>query len=148
MADITTDVLIVGTGPAGSATAALLSTYGVANIAINRYSWLANSPRAHITNQRTMEVLRDLGREVEDEAYLFATDKDLMGNNVFCESLTGEELGRMQSWGNNPASQAAHLIASPTRMNDLPQTFMEPLLFKTACSRRMPMGSQPRSWTG
>jgi len=140
MADITTDVLIVGTGPAGSATAALLSTYGVANIAINRYSWLANSPRAHITNQRTMEVLRDLGREVEDEAYLFATDKDLMGNNVFCESLTGEELGRMQSWGNNPASQAAHLIASPTRMNDLPQTFMEPLLFKTACSR----GTQAR----
>jgi 2,4-dichlorophenol 6-monooxygenase len=140
VADITTDVLIVGTGPAGSATAALLSTYGVANMAINRYRWLANSPRAHITNQRTMEVLRDLGREVEDEAYLFATDKDLMGNNVFCESLTGEELGRMQSWGNSPASQAAHLIASPTRMNDLPQTFMEPLLFKTACSR----GTQAR----
>ena len=140
MADITTDVLIVGTGPAGSATAALLSTYGVANMAINRYRWLADSPRAHITNQRTMEVLRDLGREVEDEAYLFATDKDLMGNNVFCESLAGEELGRMQSWGNSPASQAAHLIASPTRMNDLPQTFMEPLLFKTACSR----GTQAR----
>ncbi len=140
MADITTDVLIVGTGPAGSATAALLSTYGIANMAINRYRWLANSPRAHITNQRTMEVLRDLGREVEDEAYLFATDKDLMGNNVFCESLAGEELGRMQSWGNSPASQAAHLIASPTRMNDLPQTFMEPLLFKTACSR----GTQAR----
>jgi 2,4-dichlorophenol 6-monooxygenase len=140
MADITTDVLIVGTGPAGSATAALLSTYGVANMAINRYRWLANSPRAHITNQRTMEVLRDLGREVEDEAYLFATGKELMGNNVFCESLTGEELGRMQSWGNSPASQAAHLIASPTAMNDLPQTFMEPLLFKTACSR----GTQAR----
>ena len=50
MADITTDVLIVGTGPAGSATAALLSTYGVENMAINRYLWLANSPRAHITN--------------------------------------------------------------------------------------------------
>ena len=67
MADITTDVLIIGTGPAGSATAALLSTYGVENMVINRYRWLANTPRAHITNQRTMEVLRDLGREVEDE---------------------------------------------------------------------------------
>jgi 2,4-dichlorophenol 6-monooxygenase len=87
-----------------------------------------------------MEVLRDLGHEVEAEVYLFATDKELMGNNVFCESLAGEELGRMQSWGNSPASQAAHLIASPTRMNDLPQTFMEPLLFKTACSR----GTQAR----
>ncbi|MBP6736758.1 MAG: FAD-dependent monooxygenase, partial [Rhodobacteraceae bacterium] len=36
MADITTDVLIIGTGPAGSATAALLSTYGIANMAVNR----------------------------------------------------------------------------------------------------------------
>ncbi len=61
MADIETDVLIVGTGPAGSATAALLSSYGVANMVVNRYRWLADTPRAHITNQRAMEVLRDLG---------------------------------------------------------------------------------------
>ncbi len=135
MADITTDVLIIGTGPAGSATAALLSSYGVENLLINRYRWLANTPRAHITNQRTMEVLRDLGREVEDEAYGFATHQDLMGENIFCESLAGEEIGRMKSWGNHPLSRAEHELSSPTKMNDLPQTFMEPLLFKTACSR-------------
>ncbi len=143
MADISTDVLIIGTGPAGSATAALLSTYGIANVAVNRYRWLANTPRAHITNQRTMEVLRDLGRNVEDEAYMFATHQELMGNNVFCESLAGEEIGRMQSWGNAPYSQAEHRVSSPTMMNDLPQTFMEPLLFKTACSR----GTQARMST-
>lgn len=135
MADITTDVLIIGTGPAGSATAALLSTYGIENMVINKFSWLARTPRAHITNQRTMEVLRDLGREVEDEAYLFAADQELMGENVFCESLAGEEIGRMKSWGTHPLSKAEHLLSSPTFMNDLPQTFMEPLLFKTACAR-------------
>jgi 2,4-dichlorophenol 6-monooxygenase len=140
MADITTDVLIIGTGPAGSATAALLSSYGIENMAVNRYRWLANTPRAHITNQRTMEVLRDLGQEVEDEAYMFAAHQDLMGENVFCESLAGEEIGRMKSWGNHPMSKAEHLLSSPTMMNDLPQTFMEPLLFKTACSR----GTQAR----
>jgi 2,4-dichlorophenol 6-monooxygenase len=140
MADIETDVLIVGTGPAGSATAALLSSYGIANMAINRYRWLANSPRAHITNQRTMEVLRDLGPEVEAEAYMHATPNDLMGNNVFCTSLAGEELGRLPTWGTHPLSAAEHLLSSPCRMNDLPQTFMEPLLFKTACSR----GTQAR----
>ncbi len=143
MADITTEVLVIGTGPAGSASAALLATYGVEVMVVNRYRWLANTPRAHITNQRTMEVLRDLGREVEDEAYLHATPQELMGNNVFCESLAGEELGRMQSWGTAPASKAAHLLASPTFMNDLPQTFMEPLLFKTACAR----GAQARMST-
>ena len=66
MADINTDVLIIGTGPAGSSMAALLSTYGVENMVINRYRWLANTPRAHITNQRTMEVLRDLFKHEAD----------------------------------------------------------------------------------
>ena len=140
MADISTGVLIIGTGPAGSSMAALLSTYGVENMVINRYRWLANTPRAHITNQRTMEVLRDLGRDVEDEAYMHATQKELMGENVFCTSLSGEEIGRLKTWGTHPNSAAEHLLSSPTFMNDLPQTFMEPLLFKTACSR----GTQAR----
>ncbi|AZN73022.1 2,4-dichlorophenol 6-monooxygenase [Georhizobium profundi] len=143
MADIRTDVLVIGTGPAGSATAALLSTYGVENMVVNRYRWLANTPRAHITNQRTMEVLRDLGREVEAEAYLHCTEQELMGENIFCESLAGEEIGRMKSWGNHPLSRAEHQLSSPCMMNDLPQTYMEPILFKTACSR----GTQPRMST-
>ena len=143
MTDIKTDVLIVGTGPAGSSTAALLSSYGINNVLINNYSWLAGTPRAHITNQRTMEVLRDLGKEVEAEAYLHATEQDLMGENIFCTSLAGEELGRMKSWGKHPNSRAEHLLSSPSFMNDLPQTFMEPLLYKTACSR----GTQSRMST-
>ncbi len=143
MAEIETDVLIIGTGPAGSATAALLSSYGIENMAVNRYRWLANTPRAHITNQRTMEVLRDLGPEVEAEAYMHAAEQDLMGENVFCESLAGEEIGRMKSWGKHPLSRAEHHLSSPCRMNDLPQTFMEPILFQTACKR----GTQARMST-
>ena len=49
----------------------------------------------------------------------------------------------MQSWGTSPESKAEHLRSSPCEMNDLPQTFMEPILFKTACSR----GAQPRMST-
>ncbi|WLR97145.1 FAD-dependent oxidoreductase [Shinella sumterensis] len=143
MADIETDVLIIGTGPAGSATAALLASYGVENMAINRYRWLANTPRAHITNQRTMEVLRDLGREVEAEGYLHASPQEIMGENVFCTAIAGEELGRLKTWGTHPTSKAEHLLSSPSEMNDLPQTFMEPLLFKTACAR----GTQARMST-
>ncbi|EHS51141.1 monooxygenase FAD-binding protein [Rhizobium sp. PDO1-076] len=143
MADITTDILIIGTGPAGSATAALLSSYGIENMVINRYRWLASTPRAHITNQRTMEVLRDLGRDVEEDGYTRATEQDLMGENVFCTAIDGEEIGRMKSWGTHPLSRAEHLLSSPCHMNDLPQTFMEPLLFTTACSR----GTQARMST-
>ena len=130
---IETDVLVVGSGPAGSSTAALLSTYGVDNVLVTKYRWLADTPRAHITNQRAMEVLRDLG--LEEQAMLYATPNHLMGNNVFCTSLAGEELGRMRSWGSDPYSQARHRIASPTTMVDLPQTFLEPILFSAACAR-------------
>ncbi len=140
MADIATDVLIIGSGPAGLTTAAQLSSLGISNMLVNRYRWLSNTPRAHITNQRSMEVFRDLGPELEAECYLYATGQDLMGENVFCVSLAGEELGRMKSWGNHPESRAEHRLSSPCHMNDLPQTLLEPLLMKTACGR----GTQAR----
>src|SRR5258707_15809629 len=60
---IETDVLIIGSGPAGGSAALFLSTYGVKNVVLTKYRWTANTPRAHITNQRTMEVLRDTRAE-------------------------------------------------------------------------------------
>ena len=41
---------------------------------------------------------------------LYATPQRLMGHNVFCTSLAGEELGRVQTWGNEPRSFARHRI--------------------------------------
>ena len=54
-------VLIVGSGPAGSSAALFLSELGGPNIMITKYRWTANTPRAHITNQRTMEIFRQCG---------------------------------------------------------------------------------------
>lgn len=133
METVETDVLIVGSGPAGASAALALSTYGVPNIVVTRHGRLADTPRAHITNQRTMEVLRDLG--VEEEVVARATPQHLMGNTVFCTSLAGEELGRLRAWGNDPLVQAAHELASPSRMCDMPQHRMEPVLVEAAVAR-------------
>ena len=100
---IETDVLIIGSGPAGSTAALLLSTYGINNIVVTKYRWLAETPRAHITNQRAMEMFRDMG--VEEDVKRLAVPQEWMGNNVFCTSLAGEELGRIQTWGTHPDAQ-------------------------------------------
>ena len=130
---VTTDVLIVGSGPAGASAALFLSTHGIANIMITKYRWTANTPRAHITNQRTMEILRDVG--VEDEVLAQATPHDKMGDTVYCESLAGEEIGRRPTWGFRPDRRADYELASPSMPCDLPQTLMEPILLENATKR-------------
>src|SRR5690606_35286654 len=86
---VETDVLIVGAGPSGSAMALALATYGVPNIMITKYRWTANTPRAHITNQRAMEFFRDMG--IESEVQAVATPHEMIGDTVFCSSIAGEE---------------------------------------------------------
>src|SRR5947207_7841208 len=130
---IETDVLIVGSGPAGATSAALLGMYGVKHILVTKYGWLADTPRAHITNQRAMEVLRDLG--LEDKALAQATKQNLMANNVFCQSLAGEELGRLYSWGNHPTRRADYELARPDRIWGLPQNLLEPILLEAGGQR-------------
>ncbi|MFI2203295.1 FAD-dependent oxidoreductase [Streptomyces sp. NPDC020192] len=128
-----TDVLVVGSGPAGGSAALALATYGIRTLLVTKYGWLANTPRAHITNQRTMEVLRDLG--VESEALTFGSPSHLMGDTVLCTSLTGQEIGRIRSWGTGPASATEYASKSPCEMIDLPQTYLEPILASNAASR-------------
>ena len=132
MAEIKTDVLVVGAGPAGLVMTALLKSYGVDAITVTKFDSTARTPRAHITNQRAMEVFRDLG--IEDEVIAIATPNELMSNNIWATSFAGTEIARLQTWGTSPERQADYSMASPTRMCNAPQHRLEPVL-KAATER-------------
>ena len=110
---LTTDVLVIGSGPAGASAALFLATQGVDHIVITKYRWTANTPRAHITNQRTVEIMRDLG--IEDDILANGTPQRLMGDTVFCTSLAGDEIGRVRTWGTHPAAPGRLHAGQPDR---------------------------------
>lgn len=128
-----TDVLVVGTGPMGATTALALATYGVRVQAISKWNWLANTPRAHITNQRSVEILRDLG--IEEDAKRVATPWDQMGDSLFTTSLAGPEVARLMTWGTGDERRGDYLCGSPCTNLDIPQPLMEPILVNHAARR-------------
>jgi 2,4-dichlorophenol 6-monooxygenase len=120
------EVLVVGAGPFGLTTALALAQLGVRVRVISRTPWVADTPRAHITSQRTMEVFRDLG--VEKEAMRVATPWAQMGDALLAISLTGPEIARMPSWGSGFARHGDYRRHSPCDYLDIPQNRLEPVL--------------------
>jgi 2,4-dichlorophenol 6-monooxygenase len=130
MAVIETDVLVVGAGPAGLTASALLARAGVRAIGITKYPGTADSPRAHITNQRTAEVLRDLG--VEDRLRQTAMPQELMETQIFATSFAGLELSRMAAWGAGIDRRTDYQRASPSPMCNISQHKLEPIILEAA----------------
>ena len=144
-ATVTTDVLIVGSGPAGASAALFLSTLGVDNIMVTKYRWTANTPRAHITNQRPMEIFRDMG--IEDQVLADATPHELVGDTVFCtvDRRGGDRPHPHVGHQARPGSRLPARIALPHRRHPADLPGADPGSATRRCAAPSP-GSPPNTW--
>jgi 2,4-dichlorophenol 6-monooxygenase len=131
MPDIDVPVLIVGGGGAGLTAAMLLSGLSVESMLINTRPQPSALPKAHVLNQRTMEILGDAG--VADAIYQRGTPLQNMRYSAWYAGLAGpdadygREIGRVESWGAGGLSPE-WASASPRLTANLPQIRLEPLL--------------------
>ena len=129
-ADIEVSVLIVGAGPAGLTSALALAGYGVPALTVEKHPSTAHTPRAHIINQRTVEIFRALG--ASEAFHEVAIPQSGMSNNLWVTTLADPEVARSQTWGTAPDRLAEYLLASPEPMANCAQTMLEPLLLAAA----------------
>ncbi|BBC30917.1 hypothetical protein SGFS_022110 [Streptomyces graminofaciens] len=125
------DVLIVGGGPAGLSAAVLLGNRGVDILLVERHAAASPLPRAHLLNQRTMEIFTEMG--VADAVYDLSPPEDRWHKVAWHTTLAGpaapfgQVIGALPAWGGG-ADAERYARASPARYANVPQLRLDPLL--------------------
>lgn len=131
MTDVEVPVLIVGGGGAGLTASMLLAKLGVETLLVSALPTTSILPKAHVLNQRAMEVLDDVG--VAKEIYARGTPPENMRYTAFYagfagpDPLYGKRLARLECWGGG-GLDTDWASASPCLQTNLPQIRLEPLL--------------------
>lgn len=133
--DIEVPVLIVGAGGAGLTASMLLSDLGVQTLTISNAPSTSVLPKAHVLQQRSMEIYRQTG--AADDIYAAGTPAANMAATAWYAGFVGDDpnygrlIAKQESWG-AAGADPAWLIASPCRQTNLPQIRLEPILRKHA----------------
>jgi 2,4-dichlorophenol 6-monooxygenase len=131
VSDVQTQVLIVGGGGAGLTASMLLSKLGVESLLVSRLPETSILPKAHVLNQRCMEVFDEVG--VAEAIYRRGTPAENMRRVAWYAGLAGRHdgygrsIGTIESWGAGYADPM-YVEASGYRSANLPQIRLEPLL--------------------
>jgi 2,4-dichlorophenol 6-monooxygenase len=132
-ADVQVPVLIVGGGGAGLTSSILLSRLGVPSLLVTRYPTTTGLPRGHVLNQRTMEIMTDIG--VAEDILARCTPPEHMRGVGFISGLGGNgpadghgrRLGFVEGWGAG-YEDPDYIAASPCRSVNLSLLRTEPVL--------------------
>ena len=133
--DEETAVLIVGGGGAGLTASMLLAREGVEHLLVSARPDTSDLPKAHVLNQKAMEILDDAG--VADAIAARSTPAEQMAATAFYAGLTGPEpdygrrLAHMEAWGAGGNDENWRAASAWPQLN-LPQIRLEPLLKKRA----------------
>ena len=131
MSELNVPVLIVGGGGAGLTASMLLSQLGVDTWLVNARPSTSDLPKAHVLNQRAMEILNDLG--IAGTIYERGTPLENMKASAWYAGFAGDredhgrKFGQLEAWGagyTNPN----WIAASPCASTNLPQIRLEPIL--------------------
>lgn len=136
MADeIEVPVLIVGGGGAGLTASMLLSQLGVDALLVSALPTTSILPKAHVLNQRSMEILGDVG--VAPAIYARGTPPAHMRATAWYAGFAGPRpehgrcIARMEAWGAG-GDDSDWREASPCLSTNLPQIRLEPILRERA----------------
>jgi 2,4-dichlorophenol 6-monooxygenase len=133
-------VLIVGGGGAGLTASMLLARQGVDHLLVSARPSTSDLPKAHVLNQRAMEVLEDCG--VAEEIAARSTPAKHMQATAFYAGFAGPDedngtrLAKLESWGAGGENDNWR-AASRWRQLNLPQIRLEPIL-KAGAERLSP----------
>ncbi len=133
-------VLIVGGGGAGLTASMLLAGLGVDHLLISARPGTSELPKAHVLNQRAMEILEDCG--VADEIAERSTPPSQMAATAYYAGFTGSDpdagrrIAKLESWGAGGENELWR-AASPWHQLNLPQIRLEPVL-KAGAEKRAP----------
>ncbi len=128
-------VLIVGGGGAGLTASMLLSKLGLKSLLISAQPATSILPKAHVLNQRSMEILTDLG--VAERIYAVGTPPENMRATAWYAGFAGSQknagrlIARLNAWGGG-GTDPHWVAASACLSTNLPQIRLEPLLKQRA----------------
>jgi 2,4-dichlorophenol 6-monooxygenase len=125
------DVLIVGGGGAGLTASMLLSRLGVDHLLVSALPTTSVLPKAHVLNQRTMEILEDAGAAAAIAQR--STPAANMAATAYYAGLRGgtpdhgRRIAKLEAWGAG-GDDDHWRAASPWRQLNLPQIRLEPIM--------------------